>query len=141
MPETHLIPSVLKVALGQSESVKVFGNDYATHDGTCVRDYIHVSDLAEAHVAALTCSGAHVYNLGDGKGYSVREVIETARKVTGKTIREDMTPPRPGDPAVLIASPEKIKRELEWAPRRVNLDEIIESAWRWMRKRPKGYRD
>jgi UDP-glucose 4-epimerase len=140
-PETHLVPSVLKVALGQAESVKVFGNDYATDDGTCVRDYIHVSDLAEAHVVALTCRGARVYNLGDGRGYSVREVIETARKVTGKTIREDMAPRRPGDPAALIASPEKIKRELDWAPRRVSLDDIIDSAWRWMHKRPEGYRD
>jgi UDP-glucose 4-epimerase len=138
-PETHLIPSVLKAALGQTESVKVFGSDYATDDGTCVRDYIHVSDLAEAHVVALACRGARVYNLGDGKGYSVREVVETARKVTGKAIREQTAPRRPGDPAVLIASPEKIKRELGWAPRRVSLEEIIESAWRWMKGRPGGY--
>lgn len=139
VPETHLIPSVLKVALGQAESVKVFGSDYATPDGTCVRDYIHVSDLAEAHAVALACRGARVYNLGDGKGYSVREVIETARRVTGRAIREETAPRRPGDPAVLIASPERIKRELGWAPRRVMLDEIIESAWRWMQERPGGY--
>jgi UDP-glucose 4-epimerase len=139
-PETHLIPSVLKVALGQAERVKVFGSDYATGDGTCVRDYIHVSDLAEAHVIALGCRGEYVYNLGDGKGYSVREVIETARRVTGRTIREDMAPRRPGDPAVLIAGPEKIQRELGWAPRRVRLEEIIESAWRWMQKHPEGYK-
>lgn len=139
-PETHLIPSVLKAALGQAGSVRVFGNDYATHDGTCVRDYIHVSDLAEAHVIALACSGARVYNLGDGKGYSVREVIEAARGVTGRAIREEAAPRRAGDPAVLIASPEKIKRELGWAPRRIRLDEIIESAWKWMGKNPKGYR-
>jgi UDP-glucose 4-epimerase len=138
-PETHLIPAVLKVALGQAERVKVFGSDYATGDGTCVRDYIHVSDLADAHVIALGCRGERVYNLGDGNGYSVREVIETARRVTGKAIREDMAPRRPGDPAVLIASPEKIRRELGWAPRRVRLEEIIESAWRWMMKHPEGY--
>jgi len=139
-PESHLIPAILRVALGDAGSVKVFGNDYETGDGTCVRDYIHVSDLAEAHVVALTCRGARVYNLGDGNGYSVREVIETARKVTGKTIKEEMGPRRPGDPAVLIASPEKIKRELGWAPRRVRLEEIVDSAWRWMQKNPEGYR-
>jgi UDP-glucose 4-epimerase len=138
-PETHLIPLVLKAAFGRTGDVKVFGEDYETEDGTCVRDYIHVSDLAEAHILALGCRGERVYNLGDGRGFSVRQVIETARRVTGNPIRTISAPRRPGDPPVLIAGAEKIRRELGWAPRRTSLEEIIESAWRWMLRKPEGY--
>ncbi|MCX6354514.1 MAG: UDP-glucose 4-epimerase GalE [Candidatus Aureabacteria bacterium] len=139
-PETHLIPLVLRVALGQSPSVKIFGTDYETKDGTCVRDYVHVSDLAAAHVLALSCHGEHAYNLGDGHGFSVRQVIDAARKVTRKEIKAEEAPRRAGDPAVLIAGAEKIRRELGWEPKRITLEEIIGSAWEWMEKHPKGYK-
>jgi UDP-glucose 4-epimerase len=141
-PETHLIPLVLRVAAGEAGHVQIFGEDYPTPDGTCVRDYIHVADLAEAHVLALASleQGSRIYNLGYGGGYSVREVVEMARQVTGRTIPTEAAPRRPGDPAVLIASPDLIMRDLGWQPRLSELDTIIESAWRWHLAHPKGYR-
>jgi UDP-glucose 4-epimerase len=141
-PETHLIPILLQVATGKRSHVEIFGDDYATADGTCVRDYIHVVDLARAHVLALNVltDGSRFYNLGcGGSGYSVRQVIETAREVTGKEIPTKMGPRRAGDPAVLIASSEKIKRELGWQPRYQDLRVIVESAWKWMLEHPNGY--
>jgi UDP-glucose 4-epimerase len=140
-PETHLIPVVLQVALGQREKVTVYGDDYDTPDGTCVRDYVHVSDLADAHVRALHAldGGSRTYNLGNGRGFSVREVIETARAVTGHAIPADVGPRRPGDPAVLVASSERIRRELGWEPRHAELRGIVESAWAWHRSHPHGY--
>jgi UDP-glucose 4-epimerase len=142
-PETHLIPLVLQVALGQRESVTIFGDDYDTPDGTCVRDYVHVSDLARAHVLALRAldGGSRTYNLGNGRGFSVREVIETARAVTGHPIPAVVGPRRPGDPAVLVAGSERIRRELGWEPRYPELRGIIESAWAWHRAHPRGYAD
>jgi len=130
--ETHLIPNVLKVALGQRPHVEIFGTDYETPDGTCIRDYIHIIDLARAHILALGAARSEVYNLGTGGGASVREVIETARRVTGKEIPVRTGPRRPGDPAVLIASSDKIKDELGWTPKFQDLELIVESAWRWM---------
>lgn len=141
-PETHLIPLVLEVAQGRRASLKVFGTDYPTPDGTCVRDYIHVLDLASAHVAALGALGPgqrRVYNLGNGKGYSVREVIEAARRVTGHPIPVEEAPRRPGDPAVLVASSDRIRRELGWEPAHPSLDDIIHSAWTWKQRFPEGY--
>ena len=140
-PETHLIPIVLEVALGQRDKIVIFGDDYDTPDGTCVRDYVHVLDLAQAHVLALNAldDGSRVYNLGNGKGYSVREVIETARRVTGHEIPAEEGAPRPGDPPVLIASSDKIREELGWAPEHSALDDIIGSAWEWHRRHPNGY--
>jgi len=142
-PETHLIPVVLSVALGKREYVTVFGNDYPTKDGTCVRDYIHVVDLAEAHVLALNAleKGNCVYNLGNGMGFTVMEVIEVARQVTGRPIPVKIGARRPGDPAILVASSERIKRELGWTPRYPDLRSIIESAWNWHRRFPNGYPD
>ena len=146
-PETHLIPIALQAATGAREFVEVYGDDYPTPDGTCVRDYIHVIDLARAHILALKSlaggnAGGSVYNLGcGGDGYSVSQVLETARSVTGKSIPARMGPRRAGDPAVLIASSEKIKRELGWRPEYQDLRVIIESAWRWMQKHPNGYLD
>lgn len=180
-PETHLIPRILQVALGRAEHVNVFGTDYPTVDGTCVRDYIHVSDLARAHLLALNAlekpalekpalqkpalqkpalqkqaldrharekrdsetapanSAPLVYNLGNGQGFSVREVVDVARKVTGQPIPIIESPRRAGDPAVLIASSEKIRRELGWLPKFADLQSIIESAWQWHRTHPDGY--
>lgn len=141
-PETHLIPLVLQVAAGQRSDIAVFGDDYPTRDGTCVRDYIHVADLARAHIRALSILGerSSIYNLGcGGEGYSVREVIETARAVTGQNIGVKIAPRRSGDPAVLIASSEKIQHELDWQPQQQDLREIITSAWQWMRQHPRGY--
>ncbi len=142
-PETHLIPIVLEVALGQREKIEIYGDDYDTADGTCVRDYIHVQDLARAHILALDAleKGSRVYNLGNGKGYSVREVIETARAVTGEDIPADVGPRRPGDPPALVASSEKIKNELGWTPEYTSLQEIIASAWEWHKRHPNGYGD
>jgi len=141
-PESHLIPLVLDVALGRRPSIKIFGEDYPTPDGTCIRDYIHVSDLADAHLLALSAlekaSAAKsrlIFNLGNGKGFSVREVIESARRVTGHPIPAEVCPRRPGDPAVLVASSEKAIRELGWKPRYTQLDEIIRTAWIWHQKR------
>jgi UDP-glucose 4-epimerase len=142
-PETHLIPIVLQVALGQRDRVTIHGDDYPTPDGTCVRDYIHVVDLADAHVRALHAldQGSRTYNLGNGQGYSVREVIETAREVTGHPIPSVVGPRRPGDPAVLVASSDRIRAELGWTPRYPDLRSIIRSAWDWHRAHPQGYAD
>jgi UDP-glucose 4-epimerase len=141
-PESHLIPLVLDVALGRRASIRIYGDDYATPDGTCIRDYIHVSDLAEAHLLALgaleTDEAAKerlVFNLGNGQGFSVREVIESARRVTGHPIPAEVHPRRQGDPAVLVASSEKAVRELGWVPKYTELDEIVRTAWIWHQKR------
>ena len=139
--ETHLIPNVLKAALGEKQHVEIFGTDYETPDGTCIRDYIHILDLARAHILALQSAESDFYNLGTGGGASVREVIDCCRKVTGRKIEIVEKPRRPGDPARLIASSEKIKRELGWKPQFQFLDAIIESAWKWHQKFPKGYED
>ena len=142
-PETHLIPLVLQVAAGQRECITIFGDDYDTSDGTCIRDYIHVLDLADAHLLALQGleRGNCVYNLGNGQGYSVRQVIETARAVTGADISAQVGPRRSGDPARLVASSERIRSELGWAPRFPGLEEIVASAWRWHQRHPGGYAD
>jgi UDP-glucose 4-epimerase len=143
-PESHLIPRILQVALGQHKNIKIFGDDYPTPDGTCVRDYIHVSDLAQAHVLALGALEERaplIYNLGNGKGFSVREVVDTARRVTGHAIPAETEGRRAGDPPVLVASSEKIERELGWAPQYAALESIIGSAWEWHRTHPKGYGD
>lgn len=137
-PETHLIPLVLDVALGRRASIKIFGDDYPTPDGTCVRDYIHVSDLAEAHLLALEALETHdrlIYNLGNGKGFSVREVIESARRVTGHAIPVEVHPRRAGDPAFLVASSERAISELGWQPHYTELDAILRTAWAWHQKR------
>jgi UDP-glucose 4-epimerase len=139
--ETHLIPNVLKVALGEKPHVQIFGTDYETPDGTCIRDYIHILDLARAHILALGAKQSAFYNLGTGGGSSVREVIDVAGRVTGRKIAALEKPRRPGDPPRLIASSEKIKRELGWEPQFQNLDAIIESAWKWHQKHPRGYGD
>jgi len=141
-PESHLIPLVLDVALGRRPSIKIFGNDYPTPDGTCIRDYIHVSDLADAHLLALyaletptAAKSRLIFNLGNGKGFSVLEVIESARRVTGHPIPAEIHPRRPGDPAILVASSEKAIHELGWKPRYTHLDEILRTAWIWHQKR------
>ena len=143
-PETHLIPLVIKAAMSGG-SVPVYGTDYDTPDGTCLRDYIHVSDLARAHILALQKlereEKSAIYNLGNGNGYSVREVIETVKKVTGRNVVSVDSPRRPGDPARLVASSEKIRKELGWTPRYPDLETIIQTAWEWHRKHPKGYND
>lgn len=139
--ETHLIPNVLKVALGQRSHVEIFGTDYDTPDGTCIRDYIHISDLADAHILALGRPTSAFYNLGTGGGSSVRDVIETSRRITRHPIPVVEKPRRPGDPSRLIASSEKIKRELGWRPKFQMLDTIVESAWKWHQKFPRGYED
>jgi UDP-glucose 4-epimerase len=141
-PETHLIPTVLKVALGQKEAVDVFGTDYPTDDGTAVRDYIHIDDLAEAHVLALGRAepGVHrILNLGNGSGFSVRQVIEAARTVTGHPIPVREAPRRAGDPARLVAGAERIRAELGWEPRRPGIEQIIADAWTWHQAHPDGY--
>jgi UDP-glucose 4-epimerase len=143
-PETHLIPLVLQAVLGQKQHIEVFGTDYPTPDGTCVRDYIHVEDLAEAHLLALERQqpGEGLrYNLGIGRGYSVREVIRAVEEVTGKKVAVKEGPRRPGDPPVLVASSEKIQRELGWRPRYTELRPIVETAWNWHRTHPRGYAD
>lgn len=135
-PETHLIPLILDVAAGRRPSIRVYGDDYPTTDGTCVRDYIHVSDLADAHLLAfeaLESQDRLIYNLGNGTGFSVREVIESARRVTRHPIPAEVHPRRPGDPAVLVASSEKAIRELGWKPRYAQLDDIVRTAWAWHR--------
>jgi UDP-glucose 4-epimerase len=137
-PESHLIPLILDVALGRRQSIRVYGEDYPTPDGTCIRDYIHVSDLADAHLLALGALEPHdrvIYNLGNGKGFSVREVIDSARRVTGHPIPAEVHPRRPGDPAVLVASSERAIRELGWNPRYTQLDDILRTAWEWHQKR------
>lgn len=142
-PETHLIPLILRAAAGSPGGhVKIFGTDYPTPDGTAVRDYIHVEDLARAHLLALEASepGEHrVYNLGNGAGFSVREVVEAARSVTGKEIQAVESPRRAGDPAVLVASSEKIRAELGWKPEKPSLEAMISDAWAWMQDHPNGY--
>lgn len=140
-PETHLIPLLLKVALGQREHLDIYGSDYPTRDGTCVRDYIHLIDLAQAHILALEAldEGSRIYNLGNGEGFTVQEVVATAREVTGHPIPARIAPRRSGDPATLVASSEKIRRELGWEARSPDLREIIESAWRWQQAHPEGY--
>jgi UDP-glucose 4-epimerase len=142
-PETHLIPLVLQVALDQRDQIQVYGSDYPTRDGTCVRDYIHVVDLAQAHILALRAldEGSRTYNLGNGQGYTVREVIEMARQVTGHPIPAVDGPRRPGDPPELVAGSGKIRRELGWQPRYPDLRDIIQSAWDWHRTHPNGYGD
>src|SRR3954462_15314339 len=137
--ETHLIPNVLMVALGKKTQCEIFGTDYPTPDGTCIRDYIHIKDLAQAHILALETPNSAFYNLGTGGGSSVREVIESCRKITGRPIPVTEKPRRPGDPPRLIASSEKIKRELGWRPQFQTLDAIVESAWKWLQKFPRGY--
>jgi UDP-glucose 4-epimerase len=141
-PESHLIPLVLKVALGQKDTANIFGTDYPTPDGTCIRDYIHIADLVSAHLLALEAldeCDRLVYNLGNGNGYSVREVVETARQVTGEPIPVHETERRPGDAPRLVASSEKIQRELGWTPRHPDLTDIVTSAWDWHRTHPNGY--
>jgi UDP-glucose 4-epimerase len=141
-PESHLIPLALQVALGQRDSLSIFGTDYPTADGTCVRDYIHVSDLASAHVLVLDelmRKDKLIYNLGNGRGFSVKEVVETVRRVTGQPIPAKETPRRPGDPAILVASSAKISKELNWVPRHSELENIVRTAWDWRRTRPNGY--
>jgi UDP-glucose 4-epimerase len=144
-PESHLIPIILQVALGQREHIQIFGDDYPTEDGTCIRDYIHVMDLATAHWLALEklrkSHKSGIYNLGNGKGFSVKQVVETVRKVTGHPIRAKVSPRRPGDPAVLIASSEKAQTELNWTPQYNDLESMVESAWKWHKDHPKGYRN
>ena len=139
-PESHLIPLVLDVAIGRRTQIKIFGEDYSTKDGTCVRDYIHVQDLADAHLLALHAldqpwgADGLTYNIGNGEGFTVREVIDSVARVTGKPIPVEACARRPGDPAVLVASSAKIKKELGWAPRFEELDEIVASAWKWHQK-------
>jgi UDP-glucose 4-epimerase len=142
-PETHLIPLVLEVALGKRDKICVFGNDYPTPDGTCVRDYVHVADLAQAHILALKAldGGSRTYNLGNGRGYSILEVIAAAEEVTGRKIKVEFGPRRSGDPATLIAGSDKIRRELGWQPRCPELKDIIRSAWDWHESHPHGYGD
>jgi UDP-glucose 4-epimerase len=141
-PETHLIPAVLKAALGRDGPFHIFGTDCPTEDGSCIRDYIHVADIAKAHVLALEKVeplGAGVYNLGNGKGFSVLQVVEAARRVTGLDIPARVSPRRPGDPAVLVASAKRAREELGWKPKFAELEVIIESAWKWAREHPHGY--
>jgi UDP-glucose 4-epimerase len=143
-PETHLIPLVIQVALGQREKVSVYGTDYETPDGTCIRDYVHVNDLASAHILALEALGdgkSRVYNLGSGNGYSVLEVIETVRKVTGHAIPVEYGPRRAGDLAALVADSQRIKQELGWQPQFDDLQRIVETAWQWHSTHPNGYAD
>lgn len=142
-PETHLIPLVLQTAAGMRKAVSVFGSDYETRDGTCVRDYIHVEDLAQAHILALNSllesRSSNQYNLGNGEGYTVLEVLNTVEEVTGKPVARTMEARRPGDPAVLVAGSEKIRTALGWNPRYPGIREIITSAWTWMQAHPNGY--
>jgi UDP-glucose 4-epimerase len=137
--ETHLIPNVLKVPLGQAPQCEIFGTDYPTPDGTCIRDYIHVIDLAQAHILALNPGTHGFYNLGNGAGYSVREVIRTCEQVCGRSIPKLERARRPGDPPRLVASAEKAFSELGWKPQFATLQDIVSSAWRWHRDHPKGY--
>jgi UDP-glucose 4-epimerase len=142
-PESHLIPRVLQIALGQDESATIFGTDYPTPDGTCIRDYIHIADLVSAHMLALNALESKdkmIYNIGSGNGFSVREVIKTARQVTGHAIPVVESPRRPGDSARLVASPQKIMNELGWKPTHTNMQEILSSAWEWHTSHPNGYK-
>jgi UDP-glucose 4-epimerase len=139
--ETHLIPNVLKVPLGQAKECQIFGTDYRTPDGTCIRDYIHIIDLAQAHILAMQPGKQGFYNLGNGDGYSVRQVIQTCEKITGTKIPAAEKPRRPGDPPKLVASAEKAIRELGWKPKYPKLEDIISTAWAWHKKHPNGYSD
>ncbi|MHC4983927.1 MAG: UDP-glucose 4-epimerase GalE [Planctomycetota bacterium] len=141
-PETHLVPLVLRAALGKRDKVQIYGDDYDTPDGTCIRDYIHVCDLADAHVLAMAAvqdGRAKVYNLGNGQGFSVKEVIETSRRVTGCALAAEVAARRPGDPPRLVASSKKAMAELGWRPKRQSLDQIVRDAWRWHELHPDGY--
>ncbi len=142
-PETHLIPIILQVALKKRDKIFIFGDDYNTEDGTCVRDYVHVTDLANAHLLALDKimenNESKIYNLGNGKGFSVKEVIEVSRKVTGEKIEAEIAPRRQGDPAVLVASSQKAQDELGWKPKYNSLENIIGTAWNWHKNHPDGY--
>jgi UDP-glucose 4-epimerase len=140
-PELHLIPIIIQVAMGKREKALVFGADYPTRDGTCVRDYVHVVDLAQAHILALGAldKGSRVYNLGNGEGFTVKEVIDAVRSVTSRDIPAEIGPRRPGDPAELVASSERIRKELGWKPRFPHVHEIIETAWAWHQANPNGY--
>ncbi|MBK8175289.1 MAG: UDP-glucose 4-epimerase GalE [Rhodospirillales bacterium] len=140
-PETHLIPITFEAVLGQRPYVEIFGDDYATPDGTCVRDYIHVCDLSDAHIRVLDAvdAGSCQYNVGIGHGYSVREVIESVRRVTGHPLPQKIGPRRAGDPPTLVAAPDRIRRELGWEPRFVDLDEIVRTAWSWRKAHPNGF--
>ena len=144
-PESHLIPIILEVALGKRDKIYIFGDDYPTEDGTCVRDYIHVTDLADAHILALERlqkgGDSTVFNLGNGKGFSVKEVIEVARKITNRNINVEKAGRRAGDPAVLIASSDKAVKELKWNPQYNSLEKIIETAWNWHVNNPNGFSD
>ncbi|OXT09100.1 UDP-glucose 4-epimerase GalE [Thermoanaerobacterium thermosaccharolyticum] len=144
-PETHLIPLILQVPLGKRDCINVFGDDYETKDGTCIRDYIHVTDLADAHILALDKlrrdNSSATYNLGNGEGFTVNEVIDVARRVTGHPIPAKVVARRPGDPAKLVASSEKIIKELGWNPQHDTLEEIIETAWKWHKSHPNGFKD
>ncbi|RDU36966.1 UDP-glucose 4-epimerase GalE [Neobacillus piezotolerans] len=143
-PETHLIPLILQVPLGQREFISIFGDDYDTEDGTCIRDYIHVEDLIDAHILALRYlqngGGSEIINLGSGQGFSVKEMIEAARKVTGHKIPAKVVPRRSGDPSRLIASSEKAKKVLGWNPERTSVEQILADAWQWHRNHPEGYK-
>jgi UDP-glucose 4-epimerase len=143
-PESHLIPLILQVANGQRSSISIFGEDYDTKDGTCVRDYIHVTDLAQAHILAVEYlmlgKESNIFNLGNGVGFTVKEVIDAARKVTGHPIKSETVPRRAGDPAKLIASSEKARTILGWKPQHADLEEIISSAWNWHKNHPLGYK-
>jgi len=139
--ETHLIPNVLRVALGQKPEVEIFGTDYPTPDGTCIRDYIHIVDLAQAHILALAPGKRGFYNLGNGDGYSVRQVVDMCQKVTGRALKVVERPRRPGDPPRLVAAADKARRELGWTPRFPRLEDIVSSAWAWHRAHPEGYPD
>lgn len=141
-PESHLIPRVLDIALGKAESATIYGTDYPTPDGTCIRDYIHIADLVSAHILALGALDKRdkmTFNVGSGNGFSVREVIESARKVTGHAIPVIEQPRRAGDSARLVASPTKIKKELGWEPKNTNMQDILSSAWEWHKSHPQGY--
>lgn len=143
-PETHLIPIILQYVLSQRSELKIFGTDYDTPDGTCIRDYIHVNDLSEAHILAIEWlfdgGDSRIYNLGNGAGYSVREVIKTAGKIINSEIQAIETTRRPGDPAILVASSERIKKELGWTPKYPELEKIIQSAWKWHQEHPEGFK-
>ena len=139
--ETHLIPNVLKVPLGQAAHCEIYGTDYPTPDGTCIRDYIHIVDLAQAHILALAPGKQGFYNLGNGDGYSVRQVIQTCEKITGRKIPAVEKPRRPGDPPKLVASAEKAARELGWKPKHPKLEDIVSTAWNWHQQHPRGYSD
>ena len=142
-PETHLIPLTIQAAAGKREEIRIYGNDYPTRDGTCIRDYIHVEDLAESHLSALkrllSGKGGGTYNLGNGQGYSVREVIDITRRITGKPIKDRAVDRRDGDPAVLVGSSDKAAHELDWNPRFPDLESIVETAWHWHQTHPNGY--